>query len=59
MINVAYITAGGSGMGAGAARRLAADGFEVAILSSSGKGAALAMTAPRLLERTGIPATGV
>ena len=39
---VALITAGGSGMGAGAARRLAADGFEVAILSSSGKGEALA-----------------
>jgi NAD(P)-dependent dehydrogenase (short-subunit alcohol dehydrogenase family) len=29
-------------MGAGAARRLAADGFRVAILSSSGKGEALA-----------------
>src|SRR5262245_48435610 len=39
---VAVITAGGSGMGADAARRLAADGFEVAILSSSGKGEALA-----------------
>jgi NAD(P)-dependent dehydrogenase (short-subunit alcohol dehydrogenase family) len=39
---VALITAGGSGMGAGAARRLAADGFRVAILSSSGKGEALA-----------------
>ena len=39
---VAVITAGGSGMGAGAARRLAADGFRVAILSSSGKGEALA-----------------
>jgi NAD(P)-dependent dehydrogenase (short-subunit alcohol dehydrogenase family) len=39
---VALITAGGSGMGAGAARRLAADGFKVAILSSSGKGEALA-----------------
>lgn len=39
---VALITAGGSGMGAGAARRLAADGFHVAILSSSGKGEALA-----------------
>jgi NAD(P)-dependent dehydrogenase (short-subunit alcohol dehydrogenase family) len=39
---VAMITAGGSGMGAGAARRLAADGFQVAILSSSGKGEALA-----------------
>lgn len=39
---VAVVTAGGSGMGAGAARRLAADGFHVAILSSSGKGEALA-----------------
>ncbi|MCA1467202.1 SDR family oxidoreductase [Bradyrhizobium sp. IC3195] len=39
---VALVTAGGSGMGAGAARRLAADGFGVAILSSSGKGEALA-----------------
>jgi NAD(P)-dependent dehydrogenase (short-subunit alcohol dehydrogenase family) len=39
---VAMITAGGSGMGAGAARRLAADGYQVAILSSSGKGEALA-----------------
>src|SRR5829696_8573549 len=39
---VAAITAGGSGMGAAAARRLAADGLEVAILSSSGKGEALA-----------------
>ncbi len=39
---VAIITAGGSGMGAGAARKLAADGFRVAILSSSGKGEALA-----------------
>ncbi|WP_441242762.1 SDR family oxidoreductase [Tardiphaga sp. 768_D3_N2_1] len=39
---VAIITAGGSGMGAASARRLAADGFKVAILSSSGKGEALA-----------------
>lgn len=39
---VAVITAAGSGMGADAARRLAADGFAVAILSSSGKGEALA-----------------
>ena len=38
---VALITAGGSGMGAGAARRLAADGFKVGVLSSSGKGEAL------------------
>ncbi len=41
MQKVAVITAGGSGMGAAAARRLAADGFAVAILSSSGKGEAL------------------
>jgi NAD(P)-dependent dehydrogenase (short-subunit alcohol dehydrogenase family) len=39
---VALVTAGGSGMGAAAARRLAADGFKVAVLSSSGKGEALA-----------------
>jgi NAD(P)-dependent dehydrogenase (short-subunit alcohol dehydrogenase family) len=39
---VAVITAGGSGMGAASARRLAADGYRVAILSSSGKGEALA-----------------
>ncbi|NEW91413.1 SDR family oxidoreductase [Rhodopseudomonas sp. BR0M22] len=39
---VALITAGGSGMGAAAVRRLAADGFHVAVLSSSGKGEALA-----------------
>ncbi|PLW78543.1 SDR family oxidoreductase [Cohaesibacter celericrescens] len=38
---VALITAGGSGMGADAARRLAADGFKVGVLSSSGKGEAL------------------
>jgi NAD(P)-dependent dehydrogenase (short-subunit alcohol dehydrogenase family) len=42
MDKVAVVTAGGSGMGAGAAQRLAADGFKVGILSSSGKGAALA-----------------
>ncbi len=35
---VAIITAGGSGMGAAAARRLSEDGYQVAILSSSGKG---------------------
>jgi NAD(P)-dependent dehydrogenase (short-subunit alcohol dehydrogenase family) len=49
---VAIITAGGSGMGAASARRLAADGFKVAILSSSGKGEALA------LELGGIGITG-
>jgi NAD(P)-dependent dehydrogenase (short-subunit alcohol dehydrogenase family) len=49
---VAIVTAGGSGMGAGAARRLAADGFRIAILSSSGKGEALAK------ELGGIGVTG-
>jgi NAD(P)-dependent dehydrogenase (short-subunit alcohol dehydrogenase family) len=39
---VAIVVAGGSGMGAAAARRLAQDGFRIAILSSSGKGEALA-----------------
>lgn len=38
---VAIITAGGSGMGAAAAKRLAAEGYKVAILSSSGRGEAL------------------
>lgn len=41
---VAIVIAGGSGMGAAAARRLAADGFKIGILSSSGKGEALAET---------------
>ncbi len=49
---VAIITAGGSGMGAGAAIKLAADGFKVAILSSSGKGEVLAA------ELGGIGVTG-
>jgi NAD(P)-dependent dehydrogenase (short-subunit alcohol dehydrogenase family) len=49
---VAIVTAGGSGMGAGAARRLAEDGFRVAVLSSSGKGEALAR------ELGGIGVTG-
>ena len=39
---VAVITAAGSGMGAAAARKLAEDGYNVAILSSSGRGEALA-----------------
>ena len=49
---VAIITAGGSGMGADSARKLAQDGFNVAILSSSGKGEALAD------ELNGIGVTG-
>ena len=49
---VALITAGGSGMGAGAAKALAAEGFHVAVLSSSGKGEALAQ------ELGGIGVTG-
>lgn len=49
---VAIVMGGGSGMGAAAARRLAADGFKIAILSSSGKGEALAK------ELGGIGVTG-
>src|SRR3954470_17809345 len=49
---VAIVIAGGSGMGAAAAKRLAADGFDVAILSSSGKGEKLAQ------ELGGIGVTG-
>jgi NAD(P)-dependent dehydrogenase (short-subunit alcohol dehydrogenase family) len=41
-VRVAVITAAGSGMGADAARKLAAEGYAVAVLSSSGKGEALA-----------------
>ena len=41
MTSVALVIGGGSGMGADAARRLAADGFEVGVMSSSGKGEAL------------------
>jgi NAD(P)-dependent dehydrogenase (short-subunit alcohol dehydrogenase family) len=41
-IKTALIIGGGSGMGAAAARKLAAEGFNIAILSSSGKGEALA-----------------
>ena len=52
MSKVALVTAGGSGMGAGAARRLRDDGFEVGILSSSGKGEALA------IELGGVGVTG-
>ncbi|WP_024844361.1 SDR family oxidoreductase [Paracoccus pantotrophus] len=49
---VALITAGGSGQGAAAARRLAQDGYQVGILSSSGKGEALAQ------ELGGVGVTG-
>ena len=49
---VAIVMGGGSGMGAAAAKRLAADGFKIAILSSSGKGEALAK------ELGGIGVTG-
>ncbi len=51
-MKVALIIGGGSGMGAGAARALVADGFAVGILSSSGKGEALAQ------ELGGIGVTG-
>jgi len=49
---VAVVTAGGSGMGAAAARKLAQEGFRIAILSSSGKGESLAR------ELGGIGVTG-
>jgi NAD(P)-dependent dehydrogenase (short-subunit alcohol dehydrogenase family) len=49
---VAIVTAGGSGMVAATARRLSRDGYHVAILSSSGKGEALAK------ELGGIGVTG-
>jgi len=51
-VKVALITAGGSGMGAAAARALAGEGYRVGILSSSGKGEALAA------ELGGIGVTG-
>ena len=49
---VAILSAAGSGMGAGAARKLAEQGFHLGILSSSGKGEALAK------ELGGIGVTG-
>ena len=42
MTKVAMIVGGGSGMGAACVRKLAADGYAVAVMSSSGKGEALA-----------------
>ncbi len=39
---VALIVGGGSGMGAAAARKLARDGYQIGVLSSSGKGKKLA-----------------
>ena len=51
-MKVAIVTAGGSGMGAAAARRLAKEGCKVAILSSSGKAEAVAQ------EIGGIAVTG-
>lgn len=38
---VAVVIGGGSGMGAAAAHKLAQDGFQIAVMSSSGKGEAL------------------
>ena len=52
MTKTAILTAAGSGMGAAIARKLAADGYSVAIVSSSGKGEALAK------ELGGIGVTG-
>ncbi|MER2536768.1 MAG: SDR family oxidoreductase [Rhizobiaceae bacterium] len=52
MAKVAMVVGGGSGMGAACARRLAEDGFSLAVLSSSGKGEALAK------ELGGIGVTG-
>jgi len=49
---VAMVSGGGSGMGAAAARKLAQEGFKIAVLSSSGKGEALAK------ELGGIGVTG-
>lgn len=51
-MKTALIMAGGSGMGAASARALAAEGYRVGILSSSGKGQALAE------ELRGIGVTG-
>ena len=52
LFKTAIIIAAGSGMGAATARKLAADGYHVGLLSSSGKGEALAQ------ELGGIGVTG-
>ncbi|MFD3189481.1 SDR family oxidoreductase [Sedimentitalea sp. HM32M-2] len=52
MTRAAPVVGGGSGMGAGAARQLHADGYQIGILSSPGKGEALAK------ELGGIGVTG-
>jgi NAD(P)-dependent dehydrogenase (short-subunit alcohol dehydrogenase family) len=49
---VVILTAAGTGIGADAAKQLASDGFNISILSSSGKGEALAK------ELGGIGVTG-
>ncbi len=49
---IVILTAAGTGMGADAAKKLASDGFKISILSSSGKGEALAK------ELGGIGVTG-
>ena len=57
---VAIVTAGGSGMGAATARKLGEQGFHLAILSSSGKGEALAaeLGLPDFREPLNIPIYG-
>jgi NAD(P)-dependent dehydrogenase (short-subunit alcohol dehydrogenase family) len=52
MTKVALVTAGGSGMGAACARKLSQEGYAVGVLSSSGKGEALAQ------ELGGVGVTG-
>ena len=50
MNKVALITAAGSGMGAAIARKLAGLEYKVAILSSSGRGEALANIQPGFID---------
>lgn len=52
MFKTAILIAAGSGMGAATAHKLAADGYHVGLLSSSGKAEALAQ------EQGGIGVTG-